>query len=144
MVNQKVALRVLERLGYTADVASNGLEAVAAVQATAYDVVLMDVQMPEMDGLTATREIRRLLPADRQPYVVAMTANALAGDRETALDAGMDAYLSKPVRRETLAETLAGVAARRTSGGAADGALLVRGPLADGPAAAPPRPARAE
>ena len=144
VVNQKVALRVLERLGYHADVASNGLEAVAAVQATAYDVVLMDVQMPEMDGLTATREIRRLLPADRQPYVVAMTANALAGDRETALDAGMDAYLSKPVRRETLAETLAGVAARRTSGGAADGALLVRGPLADGPVAAPPRPARAE
>ena len=140
VVNQKVALRVLERLGYQADVASNGLEAVEAAQATAYDVVLMDVQMPEMDGLTATREIRRLLPADRQPYVVAMTANALAGDREVALEAGMDAYLSKPVRRETLAETLAGVAARRDAA-PPDGALLVRGPLADGAAAAPPRPA---
>ena len=143
VVNQKVALRVLERLGYAADVASNGVEAVEAARATAYDVVLMDVQMPEMDGLTATREIRRLLPADGQPYIVAMTANALAGDREVALDAGMDAYLSKPVRREALAETLAAVAERRAAPGG-DGALLVRGPLADGPAAAPPRPARAE
>ena len=142
VVNQKVALRVLERLGYAADVASNGLEAVAAAQATDYDVILMDVQMPEMDGLTATREIRATLPAERQPYVVAMTANAMAGDREQALEAGMDAYLSKPVRRETLAETLAGVA-ERLAPAAGDGALLVRGPLADGPAAAPPRPARA-
>ena len=140
VVNQKVALRILDRLGYTADVASNGIEAVEAVQSATYDVVLMDVQMPEMDGLTATREIRRLLPADRQPYVVAMTANALAGDREAALDAGMDAYLSKPVRRETLAKTLAGVARDRTAAppggdGAAPGAL-------DG--APPPHPARAD
>ncbi|MDT0632758.1 response regulator [Rubrivirga litoralis] len=144
VVNQKVALRLLDRLGYTADVASNGAEAVAAAEAVDYDVVLMDVQMPEVDGLTATCEIRQRLPPERQPYIVAMTANALAGDRETALAAGMDAYLSKPVRREALAETLAGVAETLAEGGAADessgdGALLVRGPLAT-----PPRPASAD
>ena len=147
VVNQKVALRLLERLGYRADVAQNGAEAIEAVQAADYDVVLMDVQMPEVDGLTATREIRRLVAPERQPHIVAMTANALAGDRETALEAGMDAYLSKPVRREALADALAGVTRDRTpvagdASPAGDGsALLVRGPGDAAPA--PPHPARA-
>ncbi|HEX2066617.1 MAG TPA: ATP-binding protein [Candidatus Thermoplasmatota archaeon] len=105
-VNQKVALRMLERLGLAADVAGNGEEAVEAVQRRAYDVVLMDVQMPRLDGFGATRRIRAL-PLPRQPYIVAMTADAMPGDRERCLEAGMDDYLSKPVRMEALGEALA-------------------------------------
>jgi signal transduction histidine kinase/CheY-like chemotaxis protein len=105
-INQKVALSVLERLGYRADVANSGLEAVAAVQRGAYDVVLMDVQMPGMDGLEATREIRRVLPAAVQPRIIAMTANALQGDREECLGAGMNIYLTKPFRPEALVDAL--------------------------------------
>ena len=108
VVNQKVALGVLERFGCRPDVASNGLETVEAVQRHRYDVVLMDVQMPEMDGLEATRRIRADLPADRQPYVVALTANALAEDRDRCLEAGMDAYLSKPLRAAQLLAILLG------------------------------------
>jgi CheY-like chemotaxis protein len=106
VVNQKVALRMLGRLGYQADVVADGQEAVHAVERVPYDLVLMDVQMPVMDGLEATRAIRSRVPAHRQPRIVAMTANALDGDRETALDAGMDDYLSKPVRFEDLAALL--------------------------------------
>jgi CheY-like chemotaxis protein len=109
-INQKLALLMLERLGYRADVAGNGLEAVEAVktgaQFTPYDIVLMDVQMPELDGLDATRRIRALLPAARQPYIVAMTANAMLEDRELCLAAGMNDYLSKPVRLEELVNAL--------------------------------------
>ena len=96
-VNQKVAVRFLERLGYGADAVSNGLEAIAAVKARNYDVVFMDLQMPEMDGLEASRQIRHRLPASRQPKIVALTANAMQGDRELCLAAGMDDYISKPV-----------------------------------------------
>ncbi|MFY9926080.1 MAG: ATP-binding protein [Opitutaceae bacterium] len=97
-VNQKVALRFLERMGYQADAVGNGLEVVNAFQNRRYDLVLMDLQMPEMDGLEASRRIRRTLPADRQPKIIALTANAMQGDREICLDAGMDDYISKPVK----------------------------------------------
>ncbi|HVU16410.1 MAG TPA: response regulator [Candidatus Didemnitutus sp.] len=101
-VNQKVVLRSLERLGYRADAVGNGLEALAALDQRKYDLVLMDLQMPEMDGLTATREIRIRYPKHRQPWIVALTANAMAGDRERCLEAGMDDYLAKPVKIEGL------------------------------------------
>jgi CheY-like chemotaxis protein len=87
-------------------VASNGLEAVESVERQAYDVVLMDVQMPEMDGLEATRTIRGLADAIRQPRIIAMTANAMQGDREICLEAGMDDYVSKPIRVEELVNAL--------------------------------------
>jgi CheY-like chemotaxis protein len=104
-VNQKLALRILEQMGYRADVASNGIEAVESIERQVYDVILMDVQMPEMDGLDATRDIREL-PAVTQPHIIAMTANALEGDREMCLAAGMDDYISKPIRVNELVEAL--------------------------------------
>ncbi|MEO8604892.1 MAG: histidine kinase N-terminal 7TM domain-containing protein [bacterium] len=104
-VNQKLALRMLERLGYDADLAGNGVEALAAVQRAPYDVVLMDMQMPEMDGLEATRRIRRA-PITAQPRIIAMTANAMEEDRISCLDAGMDDYLAKPVRLAELSAAL--------------------------------------
>jgi signal transduction histidine kinase/DNA-binding response OmpR family regulator len=105
VVNQKVAQRMLERMGYRADVAGNGLEAVEAVKRQRYDVVLMDVQMPEMDGLEATRVIRREMK-EKGPRIIAMTAEAMAGDREKCLDAGMDDYITKPIRAEELQSAL--------------------------------------
>lgn len=105
-VNQKVATLLLQRLGYRPDVVGNGEEALAAVQNLPYDVVLMDLHMPLLDGLEATRRIRAEVPADRQPRIIAMTANALADDRQICMEAGMDDYLSKPVRREELAAAL--------------------------------------
>ena len=105
-VNQKLALLMLERLGYRADVAGNGLEAIAALRRQPYDVVLMDVQMPEMDGLAATRQIRKRALWKEHPRIIAMTANAMQGDREQCLDAGMDDYISKPIRKEALMKAL--------------------------------------
>jgi signal transduction histidine kinase/DNA-binding response OmpR family regulator/HPt (histidine-containing phosphotransfer) domain-containing protein len=104
--NQKLALRLLGRMGYQADVAANGLETLETLKRQVYDVVLMDVQMPEMDGLEATRHIRREWPEARQPHVIAMTANAMQGDREMCLAAGMDDYVSKPIRIEELVSAL--------------------------------------
>jgi PAS domain S-box-containing protein len=106
VVNQKVALRILGQLGYRADVAANGLEALAAVARQTYDVVLMDVQMPELDGLGASREINRRWPGARRPRLVAMTANAMQGDRELCEAAGMDDYVAKPIRVEELVAAL--------------------------------------
>jgi signal transduction histidine kinase/DNA-binding response OmpR family regulator len=106
-VNQKVAQLLLDRLGHRVDTVGNGLEAVAAVLSRDYDVVLMDLQMPELDGLEATRRIRREVPADRQPQIVAMTASVLLEDREACRDAGMNDYLAKPVRANDLAAVLA-------------------------------------
>ena len=105
-INQKVALHTLERLGLRADAVSDGVEVLESLGRQIYDVVLMDVQMPEMDGLEATRRLRQELPADRQPYVIAMTANAMQGDRERCLEVGMDAYLSKPFKVEELVASL--------------------------------------
>jgi len=101
-INQKVAIKSLERLGYRIDSVASGAEGLAAVHQRPYDVVLMDVQMPEMDGLEATCRIRAELSDDRQPYIIAMTANTMKGDRERCLDAGMDDYLGKPFRRDEL------------------------------------------
>ena len=106
VVNQKVALRLLERLGLRGDVVANGLEALEAIRRGRYDVVLMDVRMPEMDGLEATRRIVRAYPPAERPRLIALTANAMEGDREACLEAGMDGYLSKPIRFEALAEAL--------------------------------------
>ena len=105
-VNQKVALKILDKLGYRADVASNGLEVLEALERKPYDVVLMDVQMPEMDGLDASRRICAQWPAESRPRIIAMTANAMIEDREACFAAGMDDYLAKPVRPEELAEAL--------------------------------------
>ena len=105
-VNQKVALRILEKLGYRADVASNGLEALEALERQQYDVVLMDVQMPELDGLDASRRICERWPAESRPRIIAMTANALLEDRDACFAAGMDDYVAKPVRPEELATAL--------------------------------------
>ena len=107
-VNQRVVLLFLERLGHHADVVPDGREVVRALEARTYDVVLMDMRMPEMDGLEATRIIRRRWP-DRCPLVVGVTANAVAGDREQCLAAGMDGYLSKPFSMEELADVLSGL-----------------------------------
>jgi CheY-like chemotaxis protein/HPt (histidine-containing phosphotransfer) domain-containing protein len=105
VVNQKLALRLLEQMGYRADVAANGLEAVAAIERQPYDLVLMDVQMPEMDGFEASREIVRRWP-EKRPRIIAMTANAMQGDRELCLAAGMDDYVSKPIRVDELVTAL--------------------------------------
>ena len=103
--SQKVALQMLKRLGYRADVVANGIEALQALERQPYDLVLMDVRMPEMDGLEATRIIRQRWP-ENGPKIIAITAYALEGDREKCLEAGMDDYISKPIRMEELAEVL--------------------------------------
>ena len=114
--NQKLAVTLVERLGHSVVVAGNGREAVEAASSADFDVVLMDVQMPEMDGFEATRRIVELRGDDRPP-IIALTANAMAEDREACIAAGMDGFLTKPLRREDLAATLAGIAAS----GALDG-----------------------
>lgn len=103
-VNQKVALRMLERIGFSAEVANNGVEALEALEKKQYDIVLMDMQMPEMDGLEATRRIVEKYPEPDRPYIIALTANAMQGDRERCIAAGMDDYISKPIRMEDLHE----------------------------------------
>ena len=104
-VNQRVAILILQRLGYRADLAANGREALEAVQRQRYDLVLMDVQMPEMDGLQATREIRARFQGDSRPRIVAMTANASTSDRDDCFAAGMDDS-TKPVRSSDLRKAI--------------------------------------
>jgi GAF domain-containing protein/CheY-like chemotaxis protein/HPt (histidine-containing phosphotransfer) domain-containing protein len=111
VVNQKLALRLLAQMGYRADLAANGLEAIDAVERQTYDVILMDVQMPELDGFEASREIVRRWPVER-PRIVAMTANAMQGDRELCEAAGMDGYVAKPIRVDELVAALERCGAR--------------------------------
>ena len=120
VVNQKVAVRLLQRLGYRADVVATGAEALAAVAQQArlghpYGIVLMDVQMPEMDGLEATARIRDEVPAYAQPWIIALTANAMEGDRERCLEAGLNAYVAKPIDLEALRGVLDAVPAPHTA-----------------------------
>ena len=145
-VNRKVALRLLRQLGLDADVAGDGEEAVGAVRERSgagrpYDVVLMDVQMPRLDGYGATARIRAEVTEADQPHVVALTANALEGDARACLEAGMDAYLSKPVQLETLADALRAAASRRAlvreGGGAGPPPEIAAMDTAGGPGTAP-------
>ncbi len=124
-INQKVVVRQLETLGLEAHVVADGREALDALSHAHYDVVLMDVQMPEMDGLEATRRLRRMLPPDDQPYVIALTANATREDEVICIAAGMDAYLAKPLRRTKLAEALR-AGARRMARDKVDPSLITR------------------
>ena len=105
-INQKVGLSVLHRLGYRADLANNGVEVLEALEQKAYDILFLDVQMPEMDGLEAARKICQKWSADKRPRIIAMTGNALVGDREKCLQAGMDDYISKPIRISDLQSAL--------------------------------------
>lgn len=107
VVNQKVALKLFQRLGYDVDLVGNGLEVLDALEHHPYDVVFMDMQMPKMDGLTATQRICQAYPPRRRPRIIAMTANAMQEDQEACIAAGMDDYMSKPIRLEQLAQVLA-------------------------------------
>jgi signal transduction histidine kinase/ActR/RegA family two-component response regulator len=106
MINQKVAKLLLKQLGYEADIVSNGVEVLDALHREPYDVIFMDIQMPKMDGLTATRHIVEQWPTEQRPWIIALTANAMKGDRELCLEAGMNDYISKPLRKEELAQVL--------------------------------------
>ena len=97
---------MIQSLGYRADVAGNGVEVLDALRRQTYDIVLMDMQMPEMDGLEASRRVRELWPGGTGPRIIAMTANALHGDRELCLAAGMDEYIAKPIRSADLKKVL--------------------------------------
>jgi CheY-like chemotaxis protein len=101
-VNQMVMLKMLNKLGYSADVAGNGTEVLESLEHQPYDLILMDVQMPEMDGFETTRAIRKRLAFEDQPRIIAITAYALEGDREKCLAAGMDDYISKPFKLDEL------------------------------------------
>ncbi|MCB0149503.1 MAG: response regulator, partial [Caldilineaceae bacterium] len=106
-INQKVALRVLDRLGYSATVVDDGQKAVTAALEQPYDVILMDLHMPEMNGLDATRLIRAGTPGNARPYIIALTADAADGYEQRCFEAGMDAYVMKPIRIDDLAKALA-------------------------------------
>jgi GAF domain-containing protein/CheY-like chemotaxis protein/HPt (histidine-containing phosphotransfer) domain-containing protein len=120
VVNQRLALRLLEKMGYRADVAANGLEAVEAVERLDYDLVLMDVQMPEMDGVEATRHILEREVDGERPWIVAMTAEVMRGDREGFLAAGMNDYVAKPIRPQELVAAITRTPRRRTAAATAD------------------------
>ena len=106
IINQKVASKLLERMSYKVDIVNNGIKALEALENQIYDVIFMDIQMPEMDGNKATQEIRKNFPQERQPHIIAMTAHALKGDREKYIARGMNDYISKPINVENLIEVL--------------------------------------
>jgi CheY-like chemotaxis protein len=114
VVNQKLALRLLSRMGYAPDLAATGIE---AVERQRYDLVLMDVQLPDMHGLEATRAIVEQMPLESRPWIVAMTGNAMDGDRERCLEAGMNGYISKPIRVEELVAAILGTPPARAGVG---------------------------
>lgn len=105
-VNQKVGSSFLEKLGYWAEMVGNGLEVLQALERQPYDIIFLDVQMPEMDGYEAARQLRRRWPNAERPRIIAMTGNAMLGDGERCLEAGMDDYIAKPVRIEELRAAL--------------------------------------
>jgi len=144
--NQRMATLMLSRMGYRIDIANNGLEVLAALQHQPYDVVLLDVQMPEMDGLTCAREINERWPKDQRPVLVAMTANAMTGDRENCLAAGMDDYVSKPVRPHELKRALIAAAEALVPRGNRPATAGIAVPVTDAtaPLFAPPAPAEPE
>jgi CheY-like chemotaxis protein len=139
-VNRLVAVHVLERCAFRVHVVNDGREALQALSTQRYDAVLMDCQMPDIDGYEATRELRRREKGDRHTPVIAMTAHAMTGDRERCLAAGMDDYITKPVRSQALVEVLRrwipGLddAVEDVAGGAVAGELLAAGSAADGSA----------
>ncbi|HEY9694631.1 MAG TPA: response regulator [Oculatellaceae cyanobacterium] len=106
VINQKVASQMLKQLGLKADLATNGLEVLDALRHQQYDVVLMDVQMPEMDGIEATRQIRQEWNQENNPWIIAVTANTIGGVREECLSAGMNDFISKPLKKDILMEAL--------------------------------------
>jgi len=106
VINQKLILRILKSIGYGGEVVNSGKEVVEKVRSSRYDVVFMDVQMPEMDGFEATKKIHETVPKEQWPIIIAMTAHALQGDRERCLEAGMDDYMSKPILIEDVRKCL--------------------------------------
>ena len=106
VINQKVASQMLKQLGLKADLATNGLEVLNALRNQQYDVVLMDVQMPEMDGIEATRQIRQEWNQENSPWIIAVTANTIGGVREECLNVGMNDFISKPLKKDILMEAL--------------------------------------
>ena len=106
LINQKVGVRILNKMGYQVDVAANGLEVLEALERRMYDVILMDMQMPEMDGVEATKIICKRWSKKARPRIIALTANAITGDREKCLQAGMDDYTSKPIDVKELTSAL--------------------------------------
>jgi GAF domain-containing protein/CheY-like chemotaxis protein/HPt (histidine-containing phosphotransfer) domain-containing protein len=129
VVNQRLALRLLEKLGYRADVVANGLEALEAVERQDYDLVLMDVQMPEMDGVEATRRILERWPDGERPWIVAMTAEVMRGDREGFLAAGMNDYVAKPIRPQELVAAITRTPGRTRKAATADEQGATRPPV---------------
>jgi GAF domain-containing protein/DNA-binding response OmpR family regulator len=127
VVNQKLAIRLLEKLGYRADIAGNGLEALEALERQTYDLLLSDVQMPDMDGLEATRQILQRWPSGERPWIIAMTAEAMSGDRERCLAAGMNDYVAKPIRVDELVAAI-----KRTPRRASGSSTRVADPSPDG------------
>ncbi len=105
-MNQLVGVKFLEKLGYRSEVASNGLEVIQALERQPFDIIFLDVQMPDMDGYSAASQIRQRWGEEKRPYLIAMTGNAMQGDREKCLDAGMDDYIPKPIRVGDLRTTL--------------------------------------
>ncbi len=107
MVNQKLTISLLNLMGYKADSVVNGSDAVKILYEKSYDIILMDIQMPEMSGIEATMKIREVFPASQQPIIIALTANAMAGDREKCLESGMVDYMTKPINVGQLQDVIA-------------------------------------